>query len=745
MTARAAKTTGTERNPFRSDGLPRGAIDGTIGGMSARASASPVLPIAVIALALAALAGCVSPPGSLDVDAGPGYRRDGSPSPVFRPPCGGDGGTSGDAACGDGEVPMPGSDAGPPPPPCNEITFELFAPDADAVWLSGSFLPTTSSGGWPTTPSEGALELRDDGSGTWTVTHLVEPIGRHLYKFIVTRAGMPVQWIPDPANDAREPDGFGSFNSVIEVCTSSCGELGEFDWRDAVMYFVMVDRFRDSDGARDPVPGASDGALASGQYLGGDLEGVIDELPYLADLGVTAIWLSAPYENRDLAGGALDARDPHQYSAYHGYWPSPDDVRYDASGGLAPGSPMPRVESRIGDEVDLHMLVDTAHATTGADGHGMKVLFDYVMKHVDVESGLYRAHPDWFISPVHPCAGGDWDDGYWGTRCSFTSYLPSFDYYQPSVRQWSARDALWWATEYGIDGYRLDAIKHVPLEWLRELRDAIDREIPSPAGGRFYMVGETFTYSPEGIRPFVDPEEMLDGQFDFPFKEQVCRAVLRTDAPLSDFAAWMDRNDAFYPRGTIMSPFVGNHDIPRAIHFANREFGCTQGSDYPINWDPARFRQPTDAAPYERLALSYAVMFTSPGIPLIYYGDEIGLAGGGDPDNRRPMIWNDASLNAHQRALRDVVTTLGRIRGQNPVLGRGRRVTVSVDADTWVYRMTGCGSAGASDVTVAINRADAARSVTVPAGDYEDLVGGGSFAGGSVSLRARGFGIWRAR
>ncbi len=677
-------------------------------------------------------------------DGGSGFRRDGAPIPVFRA-CGGDGG--GDGPCGDGSVFSPDgdgieADAGPPPPPCNEVTFSLFAPDAESVWLSGSFLPQRSGGGWPTSPSEGALVLENDGTGTWTTTHLVEPIGRHLYKFVVDGT----LWITDPENDQRESDGITptGFNSVIEVCTSSCGELEEFDWRDSVMYFVMVDRFRDSDGRREPVPGATDGVLASGQYEGGDLAGVTEQLPYLADLGVTTIWLSAPYENRDLAGAALDARDANQYSAYHGYWPSPADIRFASNGELAPGSPVPEVESRIGDSMDLHTLVDTAHATMGADGHGMKVLFDYVMKHVDIESDLYRAHPDWFISPIRPCQGGDWDDSYWGTRCSFTDYLPSFDYYQANVRTWSHHDALWWVTEYGIDGLRLDAIKHVPFEWLTELRDAIESRIPTPIGDRFYLVGETFTYSPAGIRPFVDPSEMLDGQFDFPFKEQVCRALFRNEASLRDLASWMDVNDAYYPRGTIMSPFVGNHDIPRAIHFANGEFSCTQGSDFPINWDPGRFTQPTSPAPYERLALSFAIMMTNPGIPLIYYGDEIGLAGGGDPDNRRPMVWDDATLHPQQRALRETVRELGRIRGENPVLGRGRRITLDASDETWVYRMTGCGSAGASDVIVAINRADAPRNVTIPAGTYEDLRHGGTRSGGELMLAARGFAILRA-
>lgn len=699
---------------------------------------------------LLAASGCVSPPGVID-DPDGGFRRDGGPRPIFAG-CGDAGDAAIEGGCPDGEVPMPDASVdAPPPPPCNLTTFTLDAPSASTVWLTGSFV-ADGAGVWPGTLEDGAIELVNDGTGTWSVTTLIEPIGRHLYKFIVDGSST---WIPDPGNPVTEPDGVGGFNSVIDVCSASCGELDAFDWRDTVMYFAMVDRFRDSDGVTMPVPGASDGDARtgpSGQYEGGDLAGVTEELPYLSDLGVTAIWLSAPYEGRNTGGPAIDSgADPHVYSAYHGYWPSPANISY-----ADPENPTPRplVESRIGNDAALHALVDGAHGTTGANGHGMRVLFDYVMKHVDEEGGLYTAHPDWFLSPRssgRTCANGNvWDDDYWGTRCSFTDYLPSFDFYQPAPRDWSVNDAVWWTTEYGIDGLRLDAIKHVPLEWLTELRERVEART-DPEGGRFYMVGETFTYDDYGLLGrFVDPTTMLDGQFDFPFKARVCEALFTPGGRMDTFAGWMMENDTRYGAGALMSTWIGNHDIPRAIHFASRQIGDCRAGSFPGNgWDAGTFPQPTDAAPYERLSLAFAIMMTNPGVPLIYYGDEVGLAGGGDPDNRRMMPWEDegATLIAPQIALRSAVRALSRIRGENPVLGRGRRLSLSADQDTWVYRMTGCPAAdGASgDVTVAINRADSARTVSIPAGSYDDLISGTEASGGSTSLPARSFRVLRAR
>jgi hypothetical protein len=460
---------------------------------------------------LPAVVGCGDDDGGFIVDAS---VPDGSMRPPpYRPPrCGGDGGVGGDASCGEAGVPIEedaGVDAGPPPPPCNEVTFEYVNAGATTVWVAGSF-NLRDDGEWAATPAQGVLEMERDGD-TWSVTTLIEPIQRHLYKFIVDGT----TWIADPTNPVTEPDPFGGQNSVLDVCSAACGELDEFDWRDTFMYFVMVDRFRNSDGMASPVAGATDGDATrgpSGQYEGGDLRGITQEMDYLADLGVTALWITAPFENRNTSGAAINpASDPNVYSAFHGYWPSPANIDYSD-----PDNPSPRplVESRIGTESDLRAMITAAHSATSANGDGIKVLFDYVMNHVDDSSPLYAAHRDWFVTPVRQCGPDNlWDDPFWSTRCSFTSYLPAFNFDEiPAAREWSVNDAVWWAKEFGIDGYRLDAIKHVPLSWLTELRARLNAEITDAPADRFYLVGETFAYDDRNLlRRYVDPETMRPG------------------------------------------------------------------------------------------------------------------------------------------------------------------------------------------------------------------------------------------
>ncbi|MBU0554132.1 hypothetical protein KKB55_14465 [Myxococcota bacterium] len=642
---------------------------------------------------------------------------------------------------------------------CREQVF-LFDPQGAqyvSVHVAGSF------NGWPAEPTTGLTMSWRVDLGRWFAVSELE-VGSYEYKFVADGSWMPTPECQgetascDP-NPTCVNDTYNGCNSVVtiecapEVCDppcednqicqrgacvaappSECGDLSTFDWADAVMYFIMVDRFYNSDGQSDPVQNATGGDAAwgpSGQYEGGDLQGVTAKIPYLKDLGVSAVWLSAPYNNREAAGASMSPdQDRNLYSGYHGYWPAPDNIDYSDPDNP---SPEPAVESRIGTSSDLHGFIDSAH------NEDMMVLFDYVMNHIDVDSGLFQAHPEWFYQEngrFRLCGNENlWDDEFYGVRCAFTDYLPPFDFDNEDARRWSINDALWWAKAYGIDGFRLDAIKHVPLNWLTDLRRELNAQFANPAGGRFYLVGETFDYfNRDLLKRFVNPATMLDGQFDFPFKKEACEAVFHDGGSLQNFAGWMDGNDGYYGPGSLMTTWIGNHDIPRVIHFANREFGCTDGSNTGNGWTN-NYHQPENAEPYERLGVVFAIMMTNPGIPLIYYGDEIGLAGGGDPDNRRVMHWE--GLNAHQEALRDKISKLAKIRAEYKSLARGRRVRIGANQNTWVYRM-GCGGAVPA-LTVAINKADFPNTVQIPGGDYTDLMTDAAVSGGEVALGARSF------
>jgi glycosidase len=517
----------------------------------------------------------------------------------------------------------------------------------------------------------------------------------------------------DPGNPDQVDDGFGGFNSVLDGVT--CEEwtcvpplLGDFDWRDAVLYFVFVDRFVDGDpsnnGSNPP------GVEAPAAYQGGDWAGVrqkVDE-GYFNDLGVNALWLSVPADNTAASGIGDDGK---LYSGYHGYWPSDLEA----------------TESRFGTLAELQVLVQAAH------DKGLKVIVDYAMNHVHESAPVYAQHPEWFWPLGNcVCGGGCSWDGAEGKRCWFRDYLPDFNFTVPAARQFSVDNAIAWIQDTGIDGFRLDAVKHIEDSWILDLRQRVKDDIETVTEQHFYMVGETFTGDKGTIAYYVSPSTMLDGQFDFPLRHAIVTNVLMRSGTMHDLAGFLAGNDGYYGAG-IMSTFVGNHDVPRSIHFAQ---------DQPLwndAWAGGKERAwsnqpglPGEASAFERMANAFALIYTLPGVPLVYYGDEIGMAGAGDPDNRRFMQWSGYS--AAQATLKATVTKLAQIRAEHPALRRGTRTTVSVTNETIAYRLTTAGD----DVYVVMNRGDQSASAGgLPGGAFTDLMDGSAHSGPTISVPAR--------
>ena len=550
-----------------------------------------------------------------------------------------------------------------------------------SVSLRGDFAPD----GWTA-----GVQMTKTGDG-FEATIPVRDGQVIVYKLVVDG-----QWIADPDSPRTSPDGFGAFNSVTRVDCDACPTRAPIDWQDAVMYFVMIDRFANGSTANDaPVAGVD----TPGNYMGGDFIGLkqkIDE-GYFDALGVNTLWLTSPIDNADNSNPGADG---HTYSGYHGYWPKDLDA----------------AESKLGTEAELKAVVDAAHA------RGIQVLIDYVMNHVHAHSPIYAQHPEWFWPNDNGfggncvCGSGcNWDNDR--LRCWFDPFLPDFDFRNSDARKWSVDNAVSWAKRLGIDGFRLDAVKHLETVWLTDLRARIDAEVAWDQP--FYMVGETFDGSRDLIKSYVDHKTMLDGQFDFPLRGSILSTVLRRDGSMHDLAGFLDSNDGFYGPGSVMSTFIGNHDVPRAVHIAEDSpmFGAWDGGK-----DRAWTNRPSlpgNKAPFERLAVAYTLIYALPGIPMLYYGDEYGMAGAGDPDNRRFMEWQGHTAN--QTWLRDQLAKLGKIRGERIALRRGQRQPLGSSQDVLSFKMVAPGDT----VYVVLNRGDAAQPpVSLPSGEYTDLLTG---------------------
>jgi glycosidase len=601
-----------------------------------------------------------------------------------------------------------GMDAGPPMcddslKRCDQV-FTYADQGETSVEVRGDFAP----GAWVK-----GVPMTKNGS-TWTATVQIPYNVQVQYKLYLN--GMT--WIADPANPTMIDDGFGGKNSVVAPTTCmtwTCAPplMGNFDWRDAVLYFVFVDRFLDGNAANNG--NATPNVQKPADYQGGDWAGVTQKIQsgYFTDLGVNVLWLSVPMDNTESSGQGSDG---HQYSAYHGYWPKNLD----------------KTEEHFGSQNELKALVDAAHKAN------IKVVLDYAMNHVHISSPVYAQHNDWFW-PLdingQSCVCGSpacaWD-GPNAKRCWFTDYLPDFNFTNATARSFSVDNAISWVKNTGIDGFRLDAVKHIEDQWLLDLRARVTAEIEPASMEHFWMVGETFTGDRNLIKSYVDPINKLDGQFDFPMRVNLAKNVLMRYGTMQDLEGFLASNEGYYGSG-IMSTFIGNHDIPRSIHFA--EDTPMWNNEWADGKDRAWSNQPNlpgNKAPFERLGNAFAILMTSVGVPLIYYGDEFGMAGAGDPDNRRMMQWSNYS--AGQSALAAEVKKLTAIRAAHASLRRGKRTPLGATADTLAYQMAYQGDV----VTVVVNRSDSSKTVSnLPAGNLQDLLNGGTVSGPSIDVPAR--------
>lgn len=480
-------------------------------------------------------------------------------------------------------------------------------------------------------------------------------------------------------------------------------------WRDAIVYQVMIDRFRADDGlalAPPPTPGSR-----AGGTLGG-VEAMVAS-GYFEALGVSALWLSPVYVNPDEPREGTDGR---LYESYHGYWVSRDR----------------EVDPRIGGEAALRSLISTAHA------RGIAVILDVVPNHVYETHEIVAAHRDdgWFNEHPSECVCGTstcpWAD--FMQDCWFAPYLPDLRLEHPDAMNYAVGELSWWLDNFEIDGLRIDAVPMMPRA--ASLRIAHEVRRHSAPGRDRLLLGEVFTGAGPagvaGLRSYLGPDG-LDSVFDFPTMWALREVLADRSAGFTSLDALLDTIDAeLEGSGAVLGRMLGNHDV---IRFTTAVVGDGAGDPW---LEPATQPEGTstdELAALERVGLALTLQLTLPGMPVIYYGDELALAGADDPDSRRVLPDLD-SLSPARMALLEHARTLGKLRRCSSALRSTQRDTLHVGEDTYAYARI---AEDGATVVVLLSRADEPRTITLPGtaleGRVHDVLSGATLdLGASTSI-----------
>lgn len=417
----------------------------------------------------------------------------------------------------------------------------------------------------------------------------------------------------------------------------------DFLWEDAIVYALMPDRFRDGNPENnDPV--IHEQLHEQANWQGGDIAGIrrAMEAHYFSKLGVNVLWIYPLNESTDKAW--REYPEPHRwYTGYHGYWP------------VHPTA----IEPRFGDEQEFRDLVRRAHQ------HGMRVIMDLVANHVHEEHPWVSEHPDWFGNLYLPDGRPNlrlWDEHRLTTW--FEPYMPDIDFSSSDDAIETVTDvAVDWIRRYNLDGFRHDAVKHVPRLFWSRLTTKLGAEFP---GRDLLQIGETFG-SEELIASYVGPDAM-DAQFNFNLFHPAREIFLDEDRGFDELAAILEQNLAFHGPNHRMGNLMDSHDKARYPSFAEGDISLSGENLQERAWtDPP---QNDDKLTYRKTKLYLAYLLGIPGIPFIYYGDEIAMAGAADPDNRRMMRFGK-DLDARERTMLRDTSELIALRRERPELRRG--------------------------------------------------------------------------
>jgi glycosidase len=461
-----------------------------------------------------------------------------------------------------------------------------------------------------------------------------------------------------------------------------------------VLYLILTDRFADGDLANDGPHGQSEGSSAAAVqerakprgWHGGDYKGIEQHLDYLQQLGVTAVWITPPYEN-------LGAE------SYHGYH----------------ATDMYRVDPHWGSMQELDQLANALHR------RGMKLVLDQVPNHVGPLNPWVTDEPtpNWFHgTAAHHIAGETNFDALIDPHAAqrdreatldgwFVDSLPDMDTDDAAVAQYLRQNAVWWVEETGADGLRIDTFPYVDRAFWHGFTAELKSLYPRVTEVGEVSIGNaviTSSFAGGVTRAGVDTG--LYTPFDFPVYF-AAQDVFVKGAPMARLGRVLGQ-DSLYPHPDRLVPFLDNHDKPR---FAD---------------------QVADAS-LRRLAFAY--LLTTRGMPQLYAGDEIAMKGGDDPNNRRDFpggfpgdaqdAFTQSGRTPEQQTEFAWVAGLTKLRRENPALACGGEQVLAANADWLVtmrdmahQRAESCGLRVAANdrerVVIALHRGNAAATLDVP-------------------------------
>ena len=423
------------------------------------------------------------------------------------------------------------------------------------------------------------------------------------------------------------------------------------------LYFMMVDRFHNGNTANDE-PVNDPEIKPQANHKGGDLAGIIEKLKsgYFTDLGINTIWLS-PIPQNALGTWGLYPDPLSRFSSYHGYWP----ISFS------------KIDYRYGTSEELKTLVEEAHQ------RDINILLDFVANHVHEEHPVYQQNKDWATDLYLPDGTLNterWDDHRLTTW--FDTFLPTLDLEKIEVTEMLSDSAVFWLKEYNLDGFRHDATKHIPHIFWRTLTAKIKKQVILPEKRDIYQVGETYG-SRELISSYINSGE-LDAQFDFNTYDDAVTTFAKPGASFSRLNNALKESFKYYGHHHLMGNITGNQDRPRFMAYADGSLAFGEDAKY-AGW--TRKIEVQDPVAYQKLAMLHAFTMTAPGIPVVYYGDEIGMTGAGDPDNRRMMRFEN--LKTPEEALRKTVSKLTKLRKNSLPLLVGTFIPLKIEEDTYVY------------------------------------------------------------